>query len=240
MDCVQGCLYTGPPSLQTTKVCNCIGLISTEPCKLIGTKLSFQKNHASICGTMMAAIVLDALSVNAAFQSALSNDIVAYYPELWFWVQFCIMKVPICYKLSVIFIAIVQSLRTRHRSKRRLRKMGVDDSTRNGSKRHDSICHSVRRIVMVRTNTEVRDEDAACVWMSWLEMYANFQSPKTPKNISDKVPYRFNTVHSTEAGFFLSAAPYRWIQIAAGNPVSTPEGGNWDLSSGDTKPYLGF
>ncbi|GFW06040.1 transposable element Tcb2 transposase [Trichonephila clavipes] len=31
----------------------------------------------SICGTMMAARVLDAMPMNAAFQSALSNDIVA-------------------------------------------------------------------------------------------------------------------------------------------------------------------
>ncbi|GFX89262.1 hypothetical protein TNCV_1339611 [Trichonephila clavipes] len=28
---------------------------------------------------------------------------------------------------------------------------------------------------------------------SWLEIYANLQSPKTPKNISDRVPYRFVT-----------------------------------------------
>ncbi|GFW16239.1 uncharacterized protein TNCV_4264041 [Trichonephila clavipes] len=28
---------------------------------------------------------------------------------------------------------------------------------------------------------------------SWLEIYANLQSPKTPKSISDKVPYRFVT-----------------------------------------------
>ena len=34
---------------------------------------------------MMAAFVLDAMPVNAAFQSVLSNDIVAEYPELWSW-----------------------------------------------------------------------------------------------------------------------------------------------------------
>ncbi|GFT22851.1 uncharacterized protein TNCV_1856791 [Trichonephila clavipes] len=28
---------------------------------------------------------------------------------------------------------------------------------------------------------------------SWLEIYANLPSPKTPKSISDKVPYRFVT-----------------------------------------------
>ncbi|GFV34042.1 TBC1 domain family member 16 [Trichonephila clavipes] len=49
--------------------------MSTEPGKLIGTKLSFQMNHVSICGAMMAAFVLDAMPVNAVFQSALSNDI---------------------------------------------------------------------------------------------------------------------------------------------------------------------
>ena len=56
--------------------------MSTELGKLIGAKLSFQMNHARICGTMMAAFVLDAIPVNAAFQSALSNDIVAKHTEL--------------------------------------------------------------------------------------------------------------------------------------------------------------
>ena len=57
-------------------------LMSTEPGKLIGTKLPFQMNHASVCGTMMAAFVLDTMLVNAASQSALSNDIVAEHQEL--------------------------------------------------------------------------------------------------------------------------------------------------------------
>ncbi|GFS85594.1 transposable element Tcb2 transposase [Trichonephila clavipes] len=61
---------TGFPSRQTTDGCVCNGLMSTEPDKLIGTKLFFQMNHASIYGTIMAAFVLDAMSVNAAFQSA--------------------------------------------------------------------------------------------------------------------------------------------------------------------------
>ena len=56
--------------------------MSIEPGKLFGTKLSFQMNIASICGIMMDAFVLDAVPVNAAFQSALSNDIVADHPEL--------------------------------------------------------------------------------------------------------------------------------------------------------------
>ncbi|GFT60398.1 transposable element Tcb2 transposase [Trichonephila clavipes] len=37
----------------------------------------FSDEHASICGTMMAAFMLDAMPVNAAFQSALLNDLVA-------------------------------------------------------------------------------------------------------------------------------------------------------------------
>ncbi|GFV19457.1 tyrosine-protein kinase Shark [Trichonephila clavipes] len=57
------------PSRQTIDGSICNGLMSTEPGQLIGTKLSFQMNHASICGTMMAAFVLDATTVNAAFQS---------------------------------------------------------------------------------------------------------------------------------------------------------------------------
>ncbi|GFT26666.1 transposable element Tcb2 transposase [Trichonephila clavipes] len=38
--------------------------MSTEPGKLIGTKMSFQMNHASICGTMMGTFMLDAMPVN--------------------------------------------------------------------------------------------------------------------------------------------------------------------------------
>ncbi|GFX87223.1 transposable element Tcb2 transposase [Trichonephila clavipes] len=63
-------------SRQTIEGCICNGLMTTEPDKLIGTKLSFQMNHASICGTMMAGFALDAMPANSAFQSALSNDIV--------------------------------------------------------------------------------------------------------------------------------------------------------------------
>ncbi|GFY14409.1 hypothetical protein TNCV_1021741 [Trichonephila clavipes] len=58
---------------QTIDGCVCNGLMSTEPGKLIGTMLSFQRYHTSVCGTMMAAFVLE---VNTAFQSAISNDIV--------------------------------------------------------------------------------------------------------------------------------------------------------------------
>ncbi|GFW58811.1 HTH_Tnp_Tc3_2 domain-containing protein [Trichonephila clavipes] len=69
------CLYTGSLSQQTNDGCVCNGLLSTEPGRLIGTKLFFQMNHTLSCRTMMAAFVLEAISVNAAFQSALSNDI---------------------------------------------------------------------------------------------------------------------------------------------------------------------
>ncbi|GFS68696.1 uncharacterized protein TNCV_1959011 [Trichonephila clavipes] len=63
-------LSPGSPSPQTMDDCICNGLMSTETGKLIGTKLSFQMNHTSIRGTMMAAFVLDAMPVNTAFQSA--------------------------------------------------------------------------------------------------------------------------------------------------------------------------
>ena len=68
--------------------------VSPESGKLIGTKLSFQMNYASVCGTMMSTFVLDAMPVNAAFQSAISNDIVAEHLELWSGVRFCIMDDP--------------------------------------------------------------------------------------------------------------------------------------------------
>ena len=65
-------------------------LMSTEPGKLIGTKLSFQMNYASICGTMMTAFVLDAMPVNSAFQRALSKDIVAEHLEFWYGLRFLV------------------------------------------------------------------------------------------------------------------------------------------------------
>ncbi|GFT73919.1 HTH_Tnp_Tc3_2 domain-containing protein [Trichonephila clavipes] len=65
------------PSRQKNKGYICNGLMSTETDKLFSTKLPFQMNHASICGTMIAAFVFDAMPVNAAFQSALSNNVVA-------------------------------------------------------------------------------------------------------------------------------------------------------------------
>ncbi|GFV56690.1 uncharacterized protein TNCV_4651861 [Trichonephila clavipes] len=59
--------------------------MSTEPGKLIGTKLSFQMNHASMCEAMMATFVFDAIPVNGAFQSTLSNHIVAFHLEFLIW-----------------------------------------------------------------------------------------------------------------------------------------------------------
>ena len=44
--------------------------MSQEPGKLIGTKLSFQMNHASTYGILMAPFALDTMLVNAAFQNA--------------------------------------------------------------------------------------------------------------------------------------------------------------------------
>ncbi|GFV85547.1 uncharacterized protein TNCV_3773711 [Trichonephila clavipes] len=69
------CLYTESSSRQTIDGYVCNGLMSTEPGKQIGPKLSLHMKHASICETMIAVFVLDAMPVNAAFQSALSNDI---------------------------------------------------------------------------------------------------------------------------------------------------------------------
>ncbi|GFV56209.1 uncharacterized protein TNCV_3266161 [Trichonephila clavipes] len=68
-------------------------------------------NHASSCGAMMAEFVTDAMLVNSAFQSALSNDIVDKHQELWFKVHFRNMNDPICYELRVILIVTVTSVK---------------------------------------------------------------------------------------------------------------------------------
>ncbi|GFW12050.1 transposable element Tcb2 transposase [Trichonephila clavipes] len=68
-------LYRIPLTTNHRRVC--IRLMSTEPGKLIGTKLSFQMNHASICGTMMAAFMLDAMPVHAAFWSERHNGLIS-------------------------------------------------------------------------------------------------------------------------------------------------------------------
>ncbi|GFV68068.1 hypothetical protein TNCV_1873501 [Trichonephila clavipes] len=44
-----------------------------------------------------------------------------------------------------------------------------------------------------------KERSRAFFCLSWLEIYANLQSPKTPKSISGKVPYRFVT-HSVSKG----------------------------------------
>ncbi|GFV87082.1 HTH_Tnp_Tc3_2 domain-containing protein [Trichonephila clavipes] len=64
------------PSRSTIDGCVCNRLMGPEPDRLIGTK-SFHMNPVPICGTMIAAFVLDAMTVNAAFQNALSYDTVA-------------------------------------------------------------------------------------------------------------------------------------------------------------------
>ena len=61
--------------------------MSAEPGKLISIKLSFQMNHASVCGIMMGTFEQDDMPVNAAFQRALSNDIVAEHLELLYRVH---------------------------------------------------------------------------------------------------------------------------------------------------------
>ena len=68
--------------------------MSTEPGILIDIKLSFQINHVSVCKAMMFDFVLEVMPVNSAVQTALSNDIMAEYPELWSGVRFCIMYHP--------------------------------------------------------------------------------------------------------------------------------------------------
>ena len=61
-------------------------------------------NQTSVCKTMMAAFVLDAVPVNVIFQSASSNDIVVEHPGLESGVRFRIMDNRICNELRVISI----------------------------------------------------------------------------------------------------------------------------------------
>ncbi|GFX59050.1 transposable element Tc1 transposase [Trichonephila clavipes] len=49
---------------------------------LIGSRLCFLTNPASICGTMMAEFVSGSMPVNDTFRSALSNATVDEHPEL--------------------------------------------------------------------------------------------------------------------------------------------------------------
>ncbi|GFX22352.1 transposable element Tcb1 transposase [Trichonephila clavipes] len=60
------------------------------------------------------------------------------------------------------FVVAVQFLRAQHHSKRRRRLLDVNGSTRNGG--CDSNCPLAMSLAMVRTNTEVRSADAACLW----------------------------------------------------------------------------
>ena len=74
-------------------------------------QIVFSDNQASICRNMIAAFVLDAMSVNAAFQKALSNSIVAECLELWSRMRFYIMDDPICYGLREISVATGMSMK---------------------------------------------------------------------------------------------------------------------------------
>ena len=58
-----------------------LGVLSTELNKLIGTKLFFKMNYASVSGSIVAAFVFDAMLVNLACQSTLSSDILTENPK---------------------------------------------------------------------------------------------------------------------------------------------------------------
>ncbi|GFW42767.1 transposable element Tc1 transposase [Trichonephila clavipes] len=68
------------------------------PQQLLDNVVQSMINRAPICRNMMAALTLDALPVNVAFQSALSNDIVSKHRELEFGGRFRIMDDPIFYE----------------------------------------------------------------------------------------------------------------------------------------------
>ncbi|GFW88578.1 uncharacterized protein TNCV_828471 [Trichonephila clavipes] len=97
VDCMQGYLYTGSPSRQTIDSCVGNGVMNTEPGGLIGNKLFFLTNPALICGTTMAAFVLDAMPVNAPFQNTLSNVILDKHPDIWSEVRLRIIVDLSCY-----------------------------------------------------------------------------------------------------------------------------------------------
>ena len=99
------------PLRQTIDDCVCNGLMNTETGKLVDTKLSFQMNQTSIGGAMMSTFMLDAIPVNADFQSAFSNDSVAKRPETWSEVRFHITDGQVYYKLRVISIATGTSVK---------------------------------------------------------------------------------------------------------------------------------
>ena len=108
MDSVQRWLYTGSSLPQTIDSCFCNRLMSAESDKLIGTKLSFFMNHASICRTMEGAFVLDATPFNAVFKNVLSKDIGVENLE---GVRVRMTDDPIRYELRIISIATSTSVR---------------------------------------------------------------------------------------------------------------------------------
>ncbi|GFW24919.1 hypothetical protein TNCV_3846531 [Trichonephila clavipes] len=61
-----------------------------------------------------------------------------------------------------------------------------------------AIVHDKNRVVLTEYN---RDQMSRS--MTWLEIYANLQSPKTPKSISDKVLHRSVTIPSKKKTGFI-------------------------------------
>ncbi|GFT64828.1 hypothetical protein TNCV_2256651 [Trichonephila clavipes] len=49
---------------------------------------------------------------------------------------------------------------------------------------------------------------------SWLEIYANLQSPKTPKSISDNVPYRFVTWYIDEESILRNSITFKVVPFS--------------------------
>ena len=60
--------------------------------------------HASHSGAMMDAFVLNAMPINAAFQSALSKDVITEHPELWSEVRFRVLDDPFCNEMRIMSI----------------------------------------------------------------------------------------------------------------------------------------
>ena len=109
--CARVSFIQDPPLGQTTDGCVYNRFINTDLSTLIRTKLSFQMNLASICVTIMAAFLFDAMMVNGSLQSVLTNDIVAEQPVLWYEVWFRIMNDPVCIELRAISIETSKSVK---------------------------------------------------------------------------------------------------------------------------------
>ncbi|GFV66077.1 hypothetical protein TNCV_2891471 [Trichonephila clavipes] len=58
--------------------------------------------------------------------------------------------------------------------------------------------------------------------MSWLEIYANLQSPKLPKSISDKVPYRSVTKYDEDVKTYMACDAEDWgLQLLNDDEIVT-------------------